>query len=199
MKKILALVLSILVIMCFVGCTDSGKPEDSSSVEDQSSKAESFPMIDSVIEGNEFCAVILLGGFKSYEEYKTEIKQSEYLDDVPQLESITENEFISTGDGVETFAISPATSVKSIKVYKHSIDYSGDFATGKKGDLLYESDEANVIVIKCNMSDLFPDNLISITDADGKVYEFNLQTSLKDGKVTISGEVGDFIKDVTKY
>ncbi len=179
---------------CFAGCADKSDNPTASSV----SKAENVPTTDAILPAKEIGGVILLGGYESYEHYIDEIKLSEYSEDIPQLAEISEEDFVSTDGGFETYAIIPPPSANSICVYE--LVYNDDLSESSIGDLIYDKggEAVNPIILRCNVSDLMPDHFVVVLYDDGSSDDFSLSTSLKDGTVIIDGNNKNF-EDLTKY
>lgn len=141
--------------------------------------------------------VIYLDSYTDYNQYIEQIKTSKYLSEYAFLSELSKDEFISVSEGTQTFAILPPDSTASVCVYK--LIYDEELNKAQNGDLLYSSNQAIPIVVKCNFSDIYPDVNIKITAKDGTVTEFSPQSSMKDGKLEILSEAKHLITDLTKY
>ncbi len=141
--------------------------------------------------------VISLGGYDGYNQYKEQIKSSNYLSEYTFLDELSKDKFVSASDGTETFAIIPADDVVLVCVYK--LVYDQELNKSQSVDLLYSASNADPIVVKCNFSDIYSDVNIKIVQKDGTVTEFSPRVSMKDGKLEIVSESKDAVQDLTKY
>jgi len=188
MKSILSLLIIFILIFTFSGCREDPSISDVSS---ESSSSQEINL-DSKIIG-----IISLGYYEDYNQYIQDIKSSPYLSEYDFLSKLSEEVFISASDGTETFAIIPPDSTASVCVCK--LIYDEGLNNTQNGDIVYNSSQAKPIIVKCNLSDIFPDTNIIITYKDGTVTEFSLKCSMKDGKIEITSESSHLIQDLTKY
>ncbi len=188
MKKLLFLILVVCFVFSLYGC---------SALKDGTSSQLEAPQTVTNNETDSAVGIIFLGYYEDYNQYINEIKSSQYLSEYAFLNELSEEEFISTSNGTETFAIIPTSSTASVSVYK--LTYDEDLGKSQNGDLLYNSDQAKPIIVKCNSSDIFPDANIIITNTDGTVTEFAPQISMKNGELEIISESKHLIKDLTRY
>ncbi len=110
-------------------------------------------------------------------------------------EMIKQN-FFTTGDGTELYMIIPVSQDMKIEVSKATLDETT--ATLKKGDTVYSGDGCPILV-KCNVSEIMPDVIITITDTDGNSFEWSPSISGNDGSVVTRNAAGKKIKDFTDY
>jgi len=141
--------------------------------------------------------VIFLDYFEDYNEYSKEIRTSPYLDEYEFLGELSKNEFITASEGTETFAIIPADTITKVSVYK--LKYDEELNTASNGDILYSSSKVTPLIVKCNLSDIFPDVNIVLTAKDGTVTQFSPKISMADSKVEIITNTKGLIEDLTKY
>jgi len=137
----------------------------------QTSKIDRIPF-----DADQLYAVACLGyespdGLAAYAE--------QYLD--------SENLPVHNISGGEYYLIIPRYSDMTMRLYRNSME------SGEK-TLMYESAESEPFMVRCNVSDIFPDVTIQLT-YQSETVEFSPYISLKDGNV----EVGDRGYDLTTY
>ena len=121
------------------------------------------------------------------------------MTDYPALTEVSEKEFISVSNGTETFLIMPSELTASVQVYKLIRGYDKTLKEETlQSELLYEANNANPIVVKCNFSDVVSDVNIVITYKDGSTVEFSPACSGKGGELYIESKNKELIKDLTK-
>lgn len=99
----------------------------------------------------------------------------------------SENLPVHNISGGEYYLIIPRYSVMTMRLYRNSME------SGEK-TLMYESAESEPFMVRCNVSDIFPDVTIQLT-YQSETVEFSPYISLKDGNI----EVGDRGYDLTTY
>lgn len=200
MKKIIALFLLSVFMLC--GCNQKDADVNQSS-NNQPNETNNSSIVNDSSSQNQQTAdkktvgVIFLGGYEDYNQYTEKIKSSKYLSEYAFLGELPKSDFISSSDGLETFAIIPKSTTASVSVYK--LIYDEELNKTQKGEEIYNSTEAKPIVVKCNFSDIYPDVNIKVTDKDGTVTEFSPKQSLKDGKLEIVSESKELVEDLTQY
>lgn len=86
---------------------------------------------------------------------------------------------VHISDG-EYYLVIPRTRGSMLRVYRE------DFESGEKS-LVYEDPDGKPIILRCNVSDVFFDAVVELTDAAGTV-SFTPFISLRDGAVEIGEE-----------
>ena len=66
-------------------------------------------------------------------------------------------------------------------------------------DTIYQQDDGAPFLLKCNVSDIFPEIRMIITDSNGDVFEWSPMISMRDGSVFLTGEDGRKAHDFTHY
>lgn len=189
MKKFAFLMMAIVVLTSFCACNDTQDKTDNvtTACNDTQEKEEAVAT-----------GIIFLGYYETYDDYCENIKSSAYISEYPFLGEITEEEFVVTGKGTETYAVIPGSATASVCV--NELIYDDVLSSSQKGNTLYQAQNTKPIIVKCNFSDLFADVIITITDQSGAVTAFSPQISLKDGRVVgITSESKQQIKDLTHY
>lgn len=191
MKKFTALA-AVLLLLILAGCGPSGAnvpdPPEMPSVSQTpdvlqppevpvppsalpTSKIDRIPF-----DEDQLYAVACLGcegpdGLSAYAE--------QYLD--------SENLPVHNISGGEYYLIIPRYPDMTMRLYRNSMEPA-------EKTLMYESAESEPFMVRCNVSDIFPDVTIQLT-YQSETVEFSPYISLKDGNV----EVGDRGYDLTTY
>ena len=93
-------------------------------------------------------------------------------------------------EGQELYAIVPPNDKGRITVYASEITEEGEYID-EKSTPLFQGEPGEVLVLRCNFSEIYSNVLISITDG-GSAMEFRPSISLKDGHLTELEGVYDF-------
>ena len=174
MKKLLILMFTAAVLFSFTACREGpspgGEPNNNETSEEPASKLDSLEF-----EADQLYAAAYLG----YQEIEDLAHYAEkYLDS----DNIPIHYF---SDG-EYYLIIPRYDGMEVTLYRNSIE------TGEKTKV-YEASECTPFIIKCNISDIFPDVTVELGYI-GETVEFSPYISLMDGSV----QVGERGLDITK-
>ena len=93
-------------------------------------------------------------------------------------------------EGQELYAIVPPNDKGRITVYASEITEEGEYID-EKSTPLFQGKPGEVLVLRCNFSEIYSNVLISVTDG-GSAMEFRPSISLKDGHLTELEGVYDF-------
>ena len=93
-------------------------------------------------------------------------------------------------EGQELYAIVPPNDKGRITIYASEITEEGEYID-EKSTPLFQGKPGEVLVLRCNFSEIYSNVLISVTDG-GSAMEFRLSISLKDGHLTELEGVYDF-------
>lgn len=170
MKKTLAFLLTFLLLLTMIGCSD-GPNTDLSNTPGlpETSKLDSIPF-----DAGQFYGVAYLG----YEEIEN---LTFYIENYLDNEHLPIH-YISNG---EFYLIVPRYADMTMRLYRN------DHETAER-ILVYEDAESRPFIIQCNVSDIFLDAAICLT-YQTKSIEFSPYISLEDGNV----EVGEYGLDIT--
>lgn len=125
-------------------------------------------------------------------------ESSGVLQDFRLLKSFPDYRFVHTDDGQELYFILPADEHGSLTVTK--LEFDNDTGELKEGETLYSTDDQNYpILLKCNVSEIYPDVLVRMTDSSGRCAEWSPFVSGNDGTVSTANENGAIIHDFTDY
>ena len=106
----------------------------------------------------------------------------------PFLASIPEVNIVKTEGGNDVFVIIPKSPDAAVSVARWIVDESSGYS-GAKGEYLYMSNYGQPIVLCCNVSDIMPDTVVSVTlpaSEGGVGVIFNPCVSLKNGRVSVN-------------
>ena len=93
-------------------------------------------------------------------------------------------------EGQELYAIVPPNDKGRITIYASEITEEGEYID-EKSTPLFQGKPGEVLVLRCNFSEIYSNVLISVTDG-GSAMEFRPSISLKDGHLTELEGVYDF-------
>lgn len=193
MKKVTLLIIPILCALLLVGCTK--KPQNpkstqgSKSTQVQNAHSELDNLRKSITEND--CTVGI--GFFGYiysesdEEMIREcVSDSTLAKKYPFLKELKAAVF----EGTELYAFVPASKDAVITVYRSEMSEEGTYIDHKdKPDYVAKPGEA--LILRCNLSEIYSNVLISVTDGDN-VLEFHPMLSMKDGHVSTENGCFDF-------
>lgn len=175
--------------------TGSVTPADREAAEEETSGGWTLEALQNMaLEQHFACAVVFLGGGSSIEEIleNADLSQYGYVKDIP------ESQYVSAPDGgYELYCIVPAYGA-TLAVNEWVCNEDNGFV-GETGQVLYRSDEADPILLFCNVSDIIPNTEIVITTRQGDVLDWNPCLSLQDGTVNIPWNLGEGVWDLTSY
>ncbi len=198
MKKTIAYLVAMAVVSTLAACTNNKDEENSAPVESGSiveAGENSLETYQQALVGTDnLCAVSLLGWFEGENAelpaFFDEITDDDKFDFIGDISE----ERIVRASGGETYLVIPSPDVKSVTVNEWIFDESNDFA-GRAGEVLYSSEKPEPFLLICNVSEIMPNTLITMTDGE-KTLSHSLSVSLKDGSVVVPLDVPT-IKDLT--
>lgn len=120
--------------------------------------------------------------FKESEEWK------KYLEVYPGLESVFEQHYVEYA-GSELYAIIPPE--KGWKLSIHEFTYNEDLITGEEGKCLYESEEGEPVILRCNVSEIISNVRVTLSSGDKK-EEWMPAISLRDSSLITQPWMYDF-------
>ena len=114
------------------------------------------------------------------------------------MKEIPESRYVSAPDGgYELYCIVPAYG--ATLAVNEWVCNEGNGFVGENGQVLYRSDEADPILLFCNVSDIIPSTEVVITTRQGDVLDWNPCLSLQDGTVNTPWNLGGGVWDLTRY
>lgn len=177
---------------------ETGKPEDaevdlkevSKEEADESITDESLLAMQSQMkEENKQLAAAFLG--YSLGEGTVDIKAI-YNKAYPFLETAWEERY-EAYDGDEFYALVPQSKEWKLAVYE--LTYNDDCMTGEEGKCLYEAEDGNAIILRCNMSDLYANVRVKVSKGE-EIFTWEPRVSLQDKAVLIGAS---WIHDFSLY
>lgn len=194
-KKLLAMALvaamSLSLAACGGGGDDTDKPKPIPKPTPEIEVLDTGVLKQAISE-DEAMAVAFLGycedSLDEIEDYLTAINMD--MGDYSFVMEIAE-EYRIDAEGEELYCVVPKNDDDTVTISEWVIDEYNDWQ-GEEGNVLYhEENNGNPVLIKCNVSEIVPDVLITITDAEGNVsrmvpyisrMDSTLQNSLADEK-----------------
>lgn len=93
-------------------------------------------------------------------------------------------------EGQELYAIVPASETATVTIYAFDVFEDGEYAVDTSAPLSV-SEPGEPIVVMCNLSEIYSNVLISVTDGD-ETLEFHPMLSMEDGHLAETPGVYDF-------
>jgi len=186
-KKLMALALVAAMSLSLAACgggDDTDKPKPTPKPTPEITVVDTG-MLKQAISDDEAMAVAYLGwcedDLDNIEDYLTAINMDN--GDYSFMFEITEDYRVDA-QGDELYCIVPKNDDDTVTISEWLIDEYNDWQ-GEEGNVLYhEENNGNPVLIKCNVSEIVPDVLITITDADGNVNRMVPYISRMDGTLT---------------
>lgn len=99
---------------------------------------------------------------------------------------------ITNGLGAELYAVVPVNKSCKMEIFSVEISEDGKYIDHRDSPI-FESSDGAPIVLRCNMSEIYSDTLIEITDnKTGRKTSYRPMISMKDGHLAGDGKVFDF-------
>ena len=167
-------------------------PGDNKIADDDKAEAEAseLSILQKQIGQNSCGAGVALLGYVDSELSMTDL--SIYLEANAFIENypfLSDAAYFMT-EGQELYAIVPPNDKGRITVYASEITEEGEYID-EKSTPLFQGKPGEVLVLRCNFSEIYSNVLISVTDGGGAM-EFRPSISLKDGHLTELDGVYDF-------
>lgn len=199
MKKLTMLAVLILCALLIAGCsndpqqppentpqlTDTPQPTGTANIE----KSELDMLTSAIDNGN---CTLGVGFFGYIDSESDENAVREYI-----AESALANKYPFLLDctpvlteGAELYAIVPANGATAITVYRADISADGTYIDNKDAPL-YVGKPGEPVVLRCNISEIYTNVLVSLTDGK-QIREFRPMISLKDGRMVQEAGLYDF-------
>lgn len=141
-------------------------------------------------KAEELCAAAYLGYMEGeYSDFQTFAKENGILEYVPFLAEVPEENTV-LGSGGEWYLLVPAEDTVSFTVYECVMDETTFQLIAGKELLALEAGES--LLLRGNVSDIFPSFLVIVTAADGREIHYAPGLSLKDGSLNVVDGVQDF-------
>lgn len=189
-KKLLALVLATVMAASLAACGGGGGEAESDTPKSTPKPTPELTVVDSgmlkqAMSDDEAMAVAYLGWCEDeldkVEDYLTAINMDN--GDYSFMFEITEDYRVDA-QGDELYCIVPKNDDDTVTISEWIIDEYNDWQ-GEEGNVLYhKKNDGNPILLKCNESEIVPNVLITITDADGNVSRMVPYITQMDGTLT---------------
>ena len=157
--------------------------------EDMWEEAEKDPTLlmlrQSMIETENICGVAYLGCLDGSlrEEFPSLIAGTAYETDWTFLGKLPAEAFISS-EGSEVYCVIPRDESAQVIVSEWLLDDDG---REREGQVLYRSQAGHPLVLRGNVSDIFPNMMLTVIAQDGSRLEYSPRLSLLDGTLVIPG------------
>ena len=167
-------------------------PGDNKIAADDKTEAEAseLAILQKQIEQNSCGAGVALLGYIDSELSMTDL--SIYLEANAFIETypfLSDAAYFMT-EGQELYAIVPPNEKGKVTVYPSDITENGEYVDDKSHPL-FEGKPGEVLVLRCNFSEIYSNVLVSVTDGGGAI-EFHPSISLMDGHLAELAGAYDF-------
>jgi|GEM_PF-6879987 len=129
------------------------------------------------------------------EKVRDILKSTGTAEDFEFTADMPADRFVSTADGQELYLVIPFDEAGTVSVVPQSEPggYIGEV------DFLYHSEDGEPFLLKCNVSEIYPDAKVIFTDSKGDHAEWYPGLSGKDGTVITSNDTNKKVHDFTDY
>ena len=204
MKKVFCLFFTAVLLVCFLcGCAvlpekppsypDGSQGSDGSSLKKPDSTNAEDPALTALQQKINYHSKGAGVAFIGYaESQSTEAELRSYITEskVGKSYPFILNAPMFLTEGQELYAIVPPCDKGRITVYASGITEDGQYIDDRTHHL-YEGKQGETVLLRCNLSEIYSNVLISVTDGGGAVL-FRPSVSLKDGHMTNDLPVYDF-------
>lgn len=193
MKQLQILVILLLAItLC--ACQNDNPIKNPISTDDPIVDIQpKNPVRETLKQNNDLFGIAFLGyyehGYDELNEYFTSIDIDAFIKDIDQ------KHYIETA-GDELYCIVTQSETAEITVYESILDENAETML-KKGKQLYHSSDGQPIIVKGNLSDLYPDLWITVKE-DATSVDYHPYIDLMTGKVSQPVN-GPTLYDFTQY
>ena len=204
MKRIPVLPLLLTLLLALTACGSAGEEpapaEDPQTAETQTKDQAEAPadpaedpslarlrtVIDATgnLVGAAFLGGLSEGGQAAYDE----LISAYYLDAWPFLADL-DWEQAAVASGMEVYCVVPRDRDSAVTVTEWVMDEGNDFR-GEAGQVLYESDAGDPVLLMGNVSDILPNLRVTVTAPDGQTLSWSPCLSLRDGTLDRSAVEG---------
>ncbi len=94
--------------------------------------------------------------------------------------------------GEDIYAIVPTDSDAQLSVYPCELNEAGEMVVEDKS--ICDVSDGKAVLLRCNISDIYRNTLVRVTDSNGAVFEFSPFLSLENGQLGTTG-----VYDFTEY
>ncbi|MBQ7938648.1 MAG: hypothetical protein IJ283_09195 [Oscillospiraceae bacterium] len=224
MKRFLSMLMVLAMVLSFAACGGNDEPEknnegddipvseDISKEEEKEEEPSEEPeeedksytdLVETIAWAESVCGVAYVGfvegpvgdGYRPiFEEQKELMEWYPFIADIPY-------ERIVEADGYDLYCIVPASLDCSVKVEMLYFPEEEDAWEPVVGDVIYESESGEPIIVRCNESDIFSNVLVTVTDPNGNEKKFSPYLSLVDGSLAgiNEDESGLLALDFSRY
>ena len=204
MKKVFCLFFTAVLLVCFLcGCSvlpekapsypDGSRIPDGGSVkapDDSNTEDPALTALQQKINHHGKGAGVAFIGYVDSESSEVDLRAyyagSETGKAYPDLVHAP----LYMAEGQELYAIIPPNDKGTIIVYPSTMTDDGEYADDKSNPLCI-GEPGEVLLLRCNLSEIYSNVLIAVTDGGGAVL-FRPSVSLKDGHLTNDLPVYDF-------
>ena len=204
MKKVFCLFFTAVLLVCFLcGCSvlpekkpsypDGSQVSDGSSLKAPDSTNAEAPALTALQQKINYYskgAGVAFIGYVDSESSEVDLRAYYASSKTGKAYPDLGHAPLYMAEGQELYAIIPPNDKGTITVYPSTMTDDGEYADDKSNPLCIGK-PGEVLLLRCNLSEIYSNVLISVTDGGGAVL-FRPSVSLKDGHLTNDLPVYDF-------
>lgn len=201
-RSLISLSLSLLLALGLTACggeEPQPNPEPQPDPAPASEPVQEAPSLSQLREEAQSAgadaAIAFLGSLSEGEAMADFLSGCDLPEDYPFLGDIDEAHTVRAA-GYEVYCLAPVQADAPLTVQAFVMDESNQYL-GEAGETLYESQTGEPVLLVCNISDIMPNLLVTLTRADGQTSSFNPFLSLCDGRVDLPSE--PVLYDFSRY
>lgn len=195
-RFLISLTLSLLLALSLTACGGEAPQPDSAPATEPVQEAPSLSRLrEEAQSAGADAAIAFLGSLSQEESMADFLSGSALLEDYPFLGDIDEAHTVRAA-GSEVYCLVPVRTDAPLTVQAFVMDESNQYL-GEAGETLYESQTGEPVLLVCNVSDIMPNLLVTLTGTDGQACSFNPFLSLCSGQVDLPAE--PVLYDFSRY
>lgn len=201
-RSLISLLLSLLLALGLTACggeESQPAPDPQPDPAPASEPVQEAPSLSQLREeaqnAGADAAIAFLGSLSQGEAMSDFLSGSSLVEDYPFLADMDEAHTVRAA-GSEVYCLVPVRTDAPLTVQAFVIDESNQYL-GEAGETLYESQAGEPVLLVCNISDIMPNLLVTLTGADGRTCSFNPFLSLCSGQVDLPAE--PVLYDFSRY
>lgn len=209
-RMLIGLLAAAVLLAFSVACSDGGAVSGSDAAPASDDKQLTDVRARIADDFDSLCGVVYLNyGLMDYAVYEHDIhtdaaffdeliEASEYAKTYPFLADMPQERRAGYAGSNDLYLIIPADPKATVTVETLGWNEAdGDLV--KTGEQVYSQQDGAPFLLQCNVSDIFPQCELTVTDRDGITLVWRPSISMRDGTVFTTGENGRSAGDLTVY
>jgi len=187
--------LFLLLALLLTGCGKKGPTQPSGTPTQTKEEQALEDLRDAIAADGSICGIAFLGWHESTQSMYGTLRENGVMELFPFIETLPAERLVSAAGG-EVYLIIPAEDGMEITIEEAFLgdNYDGTLTFTH----LYDSDDAQPLLVQCNESDIFANVAITLTDGE-QTLSYSPFMSLMDGKLATAYPPTPSITDLTPY